>query len=60
MIRLVVSNQRGGVAKTTTVTTMARVFSDLGMKVLIIDTDSQGSVASILNLKPENYLSTSW
>ena len=56
MIRLVVSNQRGGVAKTTTVTTMARVFADMGMKVLIIDTDSQGSVASILNLKPENYL----
>jgi chromosome partitioning protein len=56
VIRLVVSNQRGGVAKTTTVTTMARVFADMGMKVLIIDTDSQGSVASILNLKPENYL----
>jgi chromosome partitioning protein len=51
VIRLVVSNQRGGVAKTTTVTTMARVFADMGMKVLIIDTDSQGSVASILNLK---------
>ena len=56
MIRLVVSNQRGGVAKTTTVTTMAQVFADTGLKVLIIDTDSQGSVASILNLKPENYL----
>src|SRR5690348_17640390 len=35
---------------------MARVLADTGMKVLIIDTDSQGSVASILNLKPENYL----
>jgi chromosome partitioning protein len=56
LIRLVVSNQRGGVAKTTTVTTIARVFAGMGMKVLIIDTDSQGSVASILNLKPENYL----
>lgn len=56
MIRLVISNQRGGVAKTTTVTTLARVFAEMGKKVLIIDTDSQGSVASILNLKPENYL----
>jgi chromosome partitioning protein len=56
VIRLVVSNQRGGVAKTTTVTAMARVFADMGKKVLIIDTDSQGSVASILNLKPEAYL----
>ncbi len=56
MIRLVVSNQRGGVAKTTTVATMARVLADMGMKVLIIDTDSQGSIASILNLKPEAYL----
>lgn len=56
MIRLVVSNQRGGVAKTTTVATIARVLADIGMKVLIVDTDSQGSIASILNLKPENYL----
>lgn len=53
MIRLVVSNQRGGVAKTTTAVTLARCFADRGMKTLLIDTDSQGSVATILGLKPE-------
>ncbi len=53
MIKLVVSNQRGGVGKTTTATTLARCFADLGKKVLLIDTDSQGSVSAILGLKPE-------
>lgn len=56
MIRIVVSNQRGGVSKTTTATTMAREFADRGKKVLVIDTDPQGSVSSILNLKPEKFL----
>lgn len=52
MIRIVVSNQRGGVSKTTTTTTLAREFADLGKRVLVIDTDPQGSISSILNLKP--------
>lgn len=56
MIRIVVSNQRGGVAKTSTTTTLAREFADLGKRVLIIDTDPQGSVSSVLNLKPEQSL----
>lgn len=56
MIRLVVSNQRGGVAKTTTAVTLARCFADSGKKVLLIDTDSQGSVRTILGLKPEFHL----
>ena len=54
MIRLVISNQRGGVSKTTTTTTLAREFADQGMRVLVIDTDPQGSVSSVLNLRP-NY-----
>ncbi len=39
MIRLVISNQRGGVSKTTTTTTLAREFADRGKRVLVIDTD---------------------
>lgn len=52
MIRLVVSNQRGGVAKTTTAVTLASLLADAGKKVLLIDTDPQGSVHTILGLKP--------
>lgn len=56
MIRLVVSNQRGGVAKTTTAVILARSFAAHGLKVLLIDTDSQGSIRTILGLKPEFHL----
>jgi len=56
MIRLVISNQRGGVSKTTTTTTLAREFADRGKRVLVIDTDPQGSISSVLSLKPEHGL----
>ncbi len=53
LIKFVVSNQRGGVGKTTTATTLARCFAERGMKTLLIDTDSQGSIQQILGIKPE-------
>lgn len=56
MIRLVVSNQRGGVAKTTTSIMIARCLADRGMHTLLVDTDSQGSISAILGLKPELHL----
>jgi chromosome partitioning protein len=56
VIRLLVSNQRGGVAKTTTTVTVARYFAEQGLRVLVIDTDPQGSIAVILGLKPEGNL----
>lgn len=56
MIRLVISNQRGGVAKTATTHTVARYLADQGMKVLVIDTDPQGSLGLALGLKPKKYL----
>ena len=51
MLRLVITNQRGGDTKTTTTVTLARYFADRGKKVLVIDTDPQGSVSVILGLK---------
>jgi len=56
MTRLVILNQRGGVAKTTTVHTLARFLADRGRRVLIIDTDPQGSMGTVLGLKPAKYL----
>ena len=56
MVRLVIANQRGGVSKTTTTATLARYFSDLGMRVLIVDADPQASVGIVLGLKPKRHL----
>src|SRR4051794_14715251 len=57
MMRLMVGNQRGGVGKTTTALNLARCFSDRGLRTLLIDADPQGSVSSVLKLRPEHYLS---
>ena len=56
VIRLVISNQRGGVAKTTSVANFARYLADRGKRVLVIDTDPQGSIGTVLGLKPAKYL----
>ena len=56
MIRLTIANQRGGVGKTTTVLTLGRTWADQGLKVLLIDTDPQGSLAEVLGLRSQNKL----
>lgn len=55
-IKIVVSNQRGGVAKTTTALTVARYLAEKDMRVLVIDTDPQGSIVPLLGLKPTAHL----
>lgn len=39
-------------AKTTTTLTLARLLADMNMKVLVVDTDPQGSIVPLLGLKP--------
>lgn len=54
MIRLVITNQRGGDTKTTTTISLARYLADKGKKVLVVDTDPQGSIAVVLGLKAQD------
>lgn len=56
MIRITIGNQRGGVGKTTTAVTLARLFAEAGLRTLLIDADPQGSIGLILRVKPELYL----
>ena len=56
MFRLVIANQRGGVSKTTTTVTLARIYANRGLRVLAIDADPQGSLGLVLGLRPARYL----
>jgi len=56
MIRLLISNQRGGVGKTTTVINLCRHLADLNRRVLLIDTDPQGSVETVLGIRANHHL----
>lgn len=52
-ITIAISNFKGGVGKTTTAMTLAQGLSLLGHKVLVIDTDPQGSLTTLFGILPD-------
>ncbi len=50
---ITVGNFKGGVGKSTSVATLAQGLSLRGHKVLVIDTDPQGSLTSLMGVAPE-------
>jgi chromosome partitioning protein len=49
-----VANQKGGVAKTTTVASLAAAWSQLGQRVLIVDLDPQACLTFSVGYDPES------
>lgn len=56
--RIAVYNQAGGVGKTTIATNLTYTLASQGLKVLLIDTDSQASVSVFLGIDFHDYKSS--
>ena len=51
---IVISNQKGGVAKTTTCLSLGGCLVEMGRTVMLIDMDPQANLTQSLGLKPES------
>jgi chromosome partitioning protein len=51
---IAVANQKGGVAKTTTVASLGAALAELKQRVLLVDLDPQGSLTFSLGIDPED------
>jgi chromosome partitioning protein len=51
---LAIANQKGGVAKTTTVASLGAALSELGQRVLLVDLDPQSCLTFSLGIDPED------
>jgi chromosome partitioning protein len=51
---LAVANQKGGVAKTTTVASLGAALTELGRRVLLVDLDPQACLTFSLGVDPED------
>jgi chromosome partitioning protein len=52
--RIVISNQKGGVAKTTSCLSLGGCLVEMGKTALLIDLDPQGNLTQSVGLRPEN------
>lgn len=52
--KIVIANQKGGCAKTTTVVNMAACLAEKGLKVLVIDLDPQSNTSQWLGIEEGN------
>ncbi len=52
--RLAVANQKGGVAKTTTVASLGAAIAEQGARVLLVDLDPQACLTFSLGIDPED------
>ena len=58
MKKIVIANNKGGVAKTTTVYNLSSYFAKKGKKVLVVDCDPQGNLTDALGVDPNEVEST--
>src|SRR5512133_1133353 len=56
---IAISNEKGGVAKTTTTISLGAALVDLGCRVLLIDLDAQANLTLALGLEPGESENTS-
>ncbi|HYO17805.1 MAG TPA: AAA family ATPase, partial [Dermatophilaceae bacterium] len=47
------ANQKGGVAKTTSVASLGAAFAELGKRVLLVDLDAQACLTFSLGVDPD-------
>jgi chromosome partitioning protein len=52
-VTISIGNFKGGVSKTTTAVTLAQGLSLLGHRVLVVDTDPQGSLTTLFGILPD-------
>lgn len=57
---IAISNQKGGVGKTTTAINLSACLAEKGKNVLVIDMDPQGNTTSGLGIDRENAKHTSY